>query len=183
MEAPRHLSPANLTPQNQLDLVEAFNSLPRSRCLPSGVPSNTWHFSIRHIPLDPPGDVLFIVNTASRFLHTEGPIQYPSSPDPNKSDLETRAKAIVPFLLRTFSNRFNINDQQVPAFAPWTWITCDGEFAELVEKELRAAGVREDLCAVGLGSRRENEEAQEDWCKFVGALTRVTTGDYTIRNP
>ncbi|KAF3906680.1 hypothetical protein ABW20_dc0110167 [Dactylellina cionopaga] len=182
--SPPFRSDKNLSDLNLPEVVKTFNSLSRSLALPSGIPSNIWHFTVRHIPLQPPGDVLFLVNTSSRFIHTEGPITYHStslSPTPNSfstpyssPSLQAKAKAIVPLLLHSFNNRFNISDQQVGAFAPWKWMTNDPEFARLVGEELRAAGVSaEDLCNVVAGTTQENEEAQENWCRFVGALTKM----------
>ena len=36
---------------------------------------NYWNINIRHVPLNPPGDLVFFAPPDSHYVHTEGPIQ------------------------------------------------------------------------------------------------------------
>ncbi|EPS41346.1 hypothetical protein H072_4763 [Dactylellina haptotyla CBS 200.50] len=168
-------SEESLQDSHLFDIVKTFNSLPRSPSLPSGLNYNIWHFSIRHIPLHPPGDILFFVNFVSQFIHIEGPIQYPTTPPTGAylpQDIQTKAKCIAPLLLQGFNNKLDVSDPWAPAFAPWAWMTNDRELAKLVGDELKAMGVDEALCKVEVATKEQNEQAQENYCGFVGALTK-----------
>ncbi|EME81186.1 uncharacterized protein MYCFIDRAFT_204223 [Pseudocercospora fijiensis CIRAD86] len=128
------------------DLVREFNSLPRPQTTPTGLP-NHWVFRTRHVPLQPPGDLLIAVHPPSTFALHAGPAQIlnlPSLPD--------KATAIVSLLLDAFikGSRDPTGRQEAPAFAPWTWATDDQELAEAIQLKLRDHGVQEALCNVGL---------------------------------
>ena len=141
--------------------VQAFNSLPRQKLSPSGAVPNHWHFSVRHVPLEPPGDLLFIVNPGARYVHVEGPAPILTLTTPAK-----QAEVVVPLLVKAFNgglgDAFNL--------APWSWSTTSAELARAVGARLRQAGVREEAAQVGTGGADEEKVASEEWDRFMGQL-------------
>ena len=149
-------------------LVPAFNALPRNPKVPSGLVANHWHFSLRRVPLDPPGTLLFIINPASRYCHVEGPI-----PTPETEPLPLRATIYSVLLLRAFTNSLGAplgigNDLRVGR--PWSWSTDDAEVAGAVGEVLKGWGVGEGLESVGIAGEEDNTIATEQWAQFLEQL-------------
>jgi hypothetical protein len=90
------------------ELVRTFDKLPRSPKTPSGLVDDHWHIAIRHVPLEPPGDLLHLVNPGSQYTHSEGPAQI-LSVEPATS----RADVVLPMLLRSFVNNMGERDPRV----------------------------------------------------------------------
>jgi hypothetical protein len=160
------------------DLVASFNALPRNQLAPSGSVRNHWHFSIRHVPIPPAGDLLFIINPEARYVHVEGPAQLLPL-----STAAERAALVVPMLLKAFLSGMAAGLSPAPSFgAPWTWATNDAELATAVEARLKELGVREELQSVQVGKDDEDRISDEEWPNLLGRLpgapeaTRTTTG-------
>ena len=148
------------------DLVAAFNALPRKQLAPSRSVDNHWHFSIRHVPIPPAGDLLFFINPEARYVHTEGPAQLLPL-----STAAERAALIVPMLLRAFTTGMARGLSPAPRFgAPWTWSTNDAELAAAVEARLREVGVREELHTVQTGNDDDDRISDEEWPNLLGRL-------------
>lgn len=141
------------------DLVHAFNALSRSAKTPSGLVDNHWHFSIRHIPWTPSGDILQVVNPASRFIVCEGPSHILS-----RETTAERAEIVLPMLLKSFTEpQKSTLEQGTPVFGPWSWGTDDVELAKALEKRLKSAGVRKELRVIRVGDEASSKIAQEVW--------------------
>jgi hypothetical protein len=149
------------------ELVRVFNSLPRRPLTQSGLVENHWHFAIQHVGLNPPGDLLHIMNPGSRFNHCEGPAQILSC-----SSVSQQADLVLPMLLEGFNNAMNTKLQipQSEPFAPWSWGTGDKRLAEALEQRLRSAGVREELCTIRVGDQEAMRIEQEEWEGLLAAL-------------
>jgi splicing suppressor protein 51 len=148
------------------DLVASFNALPRKQLAPSGSVRNHWHFSIRHVPIPPAGDLLFIINPEARYVHTEGPAQLL----PLATAAE-RAALVVPMLLKAFLSGMAEGLSPAPSVsAPWTWATNDTELAMAVEARLKELGVREELRSVQVGKDDEDRISDEEWPNLLGRL-------------
>ncbi|KAK2762747.1 hypothetical protein FQN54_000921 [Arachnomyces sp. PD_36] len=151
-------------------VVQAFNNLPRHEKSPSGLP-NHWYFSIRHVELDPPGDLVHLVQPNSHYIHCAGPTNILGLPSP-----AAKADVIVPLLLDSFIQGINIDpngapDPNMPAFAPWTWATKDPELAKAIEKKLKEVGVKgEELCTVQLGDKEQEGVSDVTWAGFMRSL-------------
>ncbi|MCJ1369076.1 hypothetical protein MMC20_000284 [Loxospora ochrophaea] len=152
--------------------VAQFLSLPRNRLAPSDSVPNHWHFSIRHVPLQPPGDLLFLINPGSRFVHNEGPSRSLADSSPAQ-----RAKWVVDKLLRAFTTRLNGPASGAPPGrgigAPWSWSMNDEGLKREVEERLRAVGVTGELSNVGVGDEESDRIADEAWGEFLGTLTGI----------
>jgi len=151
--------------------VYAFNRLPRPRTTPTGLP-NHWYFTIRHVPLTPPGDLLHLVHPLSRYIHCAGPKQILSLPSP-----AAQAHVVVPLLLESFlsglGNGLNGEGLDIPVFAPWSWGTNDAKLARAIEEKLRVLGVREELCTVQCGNKEHEAISDESWSGFYAQLTKM----------
>ncbi|KAK1655031.1 hypothetical protein BDP81DRAFT_308743 [Colletotrichum phormii] len=113
--------------------VRDFKTLGRSKTTPSGL-DNKWVFGIRHVDLNPPGDLLLAVHPVSRFVLQGGPAQILSQPTERD-----RARAAVIPLLQAFSK--GSPGAEHAAFAPWSWSTDSSELAAAIGPELAAAGI------------------------------------------
>jgi hypothetical protein len=148
------------------ELVQEFNKLPRSPKTPSGLVDDHWQFAVRHVPLEPPGDMLHLANPGSRFTHSEGPAQILSA-----QSATDRADIVLPLLLKAFVNNMGIrNDPRVTPRAPWSWGTGDDELAQALEQKLKAVGVRNELCEIKVGDQKSMEIEQEVWTQFLDRL-------------
>ncbi|KAL9622519.1 MAG: hypothetical protein Q9160_003195 [Pyrenula sp. 1 TL-2023] len=162
-------------------IISRFNSLPRKELSPSGLVKNHWHFSIRHVPLEPQGDVLFIVNPESHFVHTEGRIP---PPQPGESE-EARAVAIAFLLVKAFASGLGgsapggTTEDSLSIGRPWSWNTLTGEDARKMEAALSTLGINGDSTDVGTASEAENRTANEDWESFFSRLSDMFAGGGT----
>ncbi|KAL1961753.1 hypothetical protein VTN77DRAFT_1079 [Rasamsonia byssochlamydoides] len=158
------------------DLVKAFNKLPRPQTTPGGV-LNHWYFCVRHVPLDPPGDVLHLVNPPSRFVHCEPPSQILSLPFP-----ASQADIIVRLLLESFVSGMDKHSNRVRGFklGPWSWGTKNRELAKAIESKLEAIGVRKELCIVQVGNKEEENVSNETWSEFQRILMEMMGRGSTI---
>lgn len=155
------------------DTVTSFNRLNRPERAPSGLVGNHWYFAIRHVPLQPAGDIVQIINPESHFQVCTDRSQILSLPN-----LAAQADVIVPLLLETFIKGVHrgpdglptVSDPQVPSFAPFSWGTRSPGLARAVETKLRALGVRADLCTVQPGTKEQDEAADESWSKVMDVL-------------
>ncbi|KAF4635192.1 hypothetical protein G7Y89_g2901 [Cudoniella acicularis] len=151
-------------------IVQKFNNLPRVNKAPSSLVNNDWHFSIRHVPLDPPGDLLIIVNPGSHFVCSQGPKQILSLPSN-----AAKADIIVSMLLEAFISGVDKGPDgkplpDIPPFAPWTWSTKDTALIPEIEARLTALGVRPELRTVRPRTHEENEISDERWAGLAKAL-------------
>lgn len=144
--------------------VETYNSLPRPKLSPSGAVPNHWHFSIRHVPLEPPGDLLFILNPGSRYIHVEGPVPVLSS-----QPLAVQANIIAPLLVKAFVSGMGA-PSSTPRSAPYTWSTTNMELARAVSRKLSELGVKEEITKIGTGEPEEEKVATEEWERFMEQL-------------
>ena len=147
------------------ELVRTFNKLPRSPKTPSGLVDDHWHIAIRHVPLEPPGDLLHLVNPGSRYTHSEGPTQI-LSVEPATS----RADVVLPMLLRSFVNNMGERDPRVTPRGPWSWGTGDEKLAKALEEKLKAAGVRNELCMIKVGDAKDMVIEEEVWARVFDGL-------------
>ena len=150
-------------------VVQAFNNLPRPQTTPTNLP-NHWYFTIRHVDLNPPGDLVHLVNPQSHYIHCAGPTQILPLPSPT-----AKANTIVPLLLDSFIQGINTGPDKeplpdMPAFAPWSWGTKDPELAKAIEKKLKEVGVKKELCTVQLGTKEQEDVSDETWTGFMQTL-------------
>jgi len=150
-------------------LVQAFNNLPRSPKTQSGLVDNHWQFAVHHVPREPPGDILHLVNPGSFYQHSEGPAQILSAPN-----VAARAEIVLPLLLRAFVNSMGLqNDPRVTPLAPWSWGTDSEELAKTLEERLKEVGVRKELCVIKVGDAKLIELEQEEWSKIYGMVEKT----------
>ena len=147
------------------DLIANFNSLPRPARSPSDCLPNHWNISIRHVPLSPPGDLVFFVQPDSQFSHIEGPIQVVEGQTPghtlNPKSLVT-LQTIARLIMKSFVQ--NISEGRVAtASAPWSWATNDPNFARRIIKVMTDMGVREDLLNMAVANTGELASCDEAW--------------------
>lgn len=151
-------------------VVQAFNNLPRPEKSPSGQVPNHWYFSIRHVDLDPPGDLVHLVQPNSHYIHCAGPTDILGLRSP-----AAKADVIVPLLLDSFIQGISTDpkgapEPGVPAYAPWTWATKDPQLAKAIEKRLKEVGVKEELCTVQLGDAEQEGVSDVTWAGFMRSL-------------
>jgi len=147
------------------ELVKAFNSLPRSQKAPSGLVGNHWQFAVQHVTLNPPSDLVHLVNPDSRFTHCEYSAQILSCMSAND-----QADIVLPMLLKAFVTKLGATGSQVPSFAPWSWGTNDGNLATALQERMKAVGVRKELCSIEFGNEKNIAIQQEAWVRFFGIL-------------
>lgn len=144
-------------------LVAAFNSLPRNSLSPSGLVPNHWHFSLRYVPLPPPGTVLFILNPHAEYVHVEGPLQGPIE---NES-IELKATLIAVMLLRSFAS------EPLGKIRPWSWSTNDAVMAGAIGETLKGWGIKDGLDVIGVAEEGERNLADEKWGEFFQKLDSI----------
>ncbi|KAG7055797.1 acyl-CoA dehydrogenase domain-containing protein [Colletotrichum scovillei] len=135
--------------------VRDFKTLGRSKTTPSGL-DNKWVFGVRHVDLNPPGDLVIAVHPKSRFLLQGGPAQILSQPTE-----QDRARATVTPLLQAFFK--GSPGAEHAAFAPWSWSTDSSELAAAIAPELAAAGILGGLEKVTVCTAEEKEILGETW--------------------
>ena len=158
---------ASSSTPDQDSLVTTFNALPRSRTLQSTSHPNVWHISHRHIPLQPPSSVLFILHPLSGYHHVAGPI--PPSADSASSEVKATVWAMV--LLKAFNTGLGV-EQPEAIGRPWSWACNDAEMAGALGETLRGMGVKVPE-EVGLPSVEESAEADKQWEAFLGDFLRM----------
>lgn len=146
-------------------LVATFNTLPRRPLAPSGNVANHWHISVRHVGLEPPGDLLLIVNPAARYVHVEGPL--PSSAA--NAPVSVKAATWALLLLKAFNNALGNDGMEEAKLRPWTWACNDAEMAGALGEMLRTMGVTAPE-GVSVAEEGDNTIADEEWAKFIGRL-------------
>ncbi|KAJ0342079.1 hypothetical protein COL922a_001468 [Colletotrichum nupharicola] len=156
------------------DLVRSFNALHRPRTTPTGLP-NHWVFTVNHVPLQPPGDVVFAVHPQSRFVLQSGPGQIKSL-----STAAEKAEAAIPLLLSTFikgseSPGGRQPDDPMP-FAPWTWSIDEPQLSAAVEAGLKKHGVTQELCKLGTSTAEEQEILKDSWLRVVDRMMQFLGG-------
>lgn len=147
-------------------LILSFLALPRKRLSPSGSVSNTWYFSIRYVPITPPGSVLFHLNPASGYVHVEGPLP----PASETESLAVRANVVALLLMKSFVGSLG---GATSVGRPWEWKTDDAEMAGAVGECLKGMGIGEGLEAVSVVGEEERRGGEEEWGKFLRRLVQV----------
>ncbi|KAL8852678.1 MAG: hypothetical protein Q9221_002438 [Calogaya cf. arnoldii] len=147
-------------------LISSFLALPRNRLSPSGSVPNTWYFSIRHVPITPPGSVLFLLNPASGYVHVEGPLP----PTSDTESLAVRANIIALLLMKSFVNSLGGANS---VGRPWEWMTDDAEMAGAIGECLKGMGIVDGLEAIGVVGEEERRRGEEEWGKFLRGLIQV----------
>ena len=160
-------------PADAQALVSTFNAVPRNRDAPSGRVPNHFHFSIRHIPLTPPGYVVFIIQPASRYVHVEGPLPANFASE----TLPVKATAISILLLKSFNKGLGgLGQGAVSQIGrPWSWVCSDAETAGAVGEALRGMGVTAPE-GLGVAQDEENTIADQQWEQFFGQLQGRVAG-------
>ena len=138
------------------ELVQAFNALPRTQKVATGLADNHWQFFVTHVPLFPPGDLLHIVHPKVYYSKTEGPAHILSL-----ESVAARADVILPLLLKAF-----IMDERIGA-APWSWGTENEELATALVKAMTAARVRNELCRITTRDHESIQHEKELWATFL----------------
>ncbi|KAI3542614.1 hypothetical protein CSPX01_06819 [Colletotrichum filicis] len=148
--------------------VRDFKTLGRSKSTPSGL-DNKWVFGVRHVELNPPGDLVIAVHPVSRFVLRGGPAQILSQPTERD-----RARATVTPLLQAFFK--GSPGAEHAAFAPWSWSTDSPELAAAIGPELAAAGIPGGLEKVTVCSAEEKEILGETWSELRDLLMNFMGG-------
>ncbi|KAK2050621.1 hypothetical protein LZ31DRAFT_547905 [Colletotrichum somersetense] len=153
--------------------VRSFKSLSRKRTTPTGLP-NHWVFGLRHVPIDPEGDLVVVVHPLSRYLLSAGPAQILSLP--GASD---KAKALVPLLLDAFlkgNSSSGALSTSETFFAPWSWEVDDPELASAISQELKQLGIEGVLGHVEACSAGDRAILDESWHALLERLRGMTQG-------
>ncbi|KAL9011045.1 MAG: hypothetical protein Q9173_004081 [Seirophora scorigena] len=157
------------------DLISNFNALPRPARTPSGLVPNHWNISIRHVPTSPPGDLVFLVQPDSEYVHIEGPIQkvegQPQGHVLNPKSLVT-LQTIAKLIMKAFVEGTGAGDA-IPPSAPWSWKTDDPNFARRIIKVMTDMGVREDLLSMTVADADELVTCDRVWHRFTETLNRA----------
>jgi len=143
--------------------IDLFNSLPRPERAPSGLIDNDWHFSIRHVALEPPGDMIVVTNIPSRYTAVRGPVRLPT----NHSEHElwiARARHLVNCFLTQLPGDIT------RVTRPWQWKTTDQETATKMEMALTSIGVQAPLNNVHVANSIANARANESWAEVLSGL-------------
>lgn len=154
-------------------LVEAFNQINRPKKTPSGA-ANHWHFIVRHVPFNPPGDLVQIVHPESHFIHCSPPAEILSLDTP-----AAQASVVVPLLLQSFVRGVDAGPNgeplpDIPSFAPWSWSTHDPALSAAVTAELTVLKVRQELRNVSISNPNQDAVADESWAGFIEKVMEVT---------
>ena len=157
------------------DLISNFNALPRPSHTSSGICPNHWNISIRHVPLAPPGDLVYFVQPNSYYVHTEGPIQtaegQPSGHVLNPKSLLT-LQTIARLIMKAFTEGMGAN----MTLAPWSWTTNDSNFARRIIKVMTDMGVRKDLMNMQVAAADELRICNESWDNMRQQVTGIVNG-------
>lgn len=161
----------SMTEPEITNLVREFNTLPRRHTAPSGLVPNKWIFGLHVVPIPPSGYLLFILNPGSQMIHGEGPLPIETRPL-NTAERKDRARKVAILLLKAFVSKLGMPDAPFK-FAPWEWVCEDTQLASAVAEALRALGVRNELCTVGVATDQEKNLAAERFAEFLESLVRT----------
>ncbi|WEW54634.1 hypothetical protein PRK78_000054 [Emydomyces testavorans] len=146
-------------------LVDKFNALTRPMLTSFHLP-NHYHFTVKPLPLNVPGEGVYLVNPYNGHDHFEGRTRITAlSP-------AEQAKIIVPLLLESFVTRFDTPGpiyemhKVRTAWAPWSWSTTDATLALAVSARLRALGVRSELHKVLVSDFDQVQTAEAQWQRW-----------------
>ncbi|KAJ9314769.1 hypothetical protein DTO271D3_5015 [Paecilomyces variotii] len=172
MSSPSNIDLSPLQPLEIRYMVQTFNRLPQHATTPSGL-VNHWYFSIRHVPLSPPGDLVHFIHPSSGLVHCEGPYAVLTLPSP-----EAQAEVVAPLLLKAFVYGLSggPNGERIPQrllSVPFSWATKDQALAEALGKKLERMGVRKELCSISWGNAYEDLVADESWSRVLCELARL----------
>ena len=157
------------------DLTSSFNALPRPVQTPSGLVPNHWNISIRHVTLFPPGDLVFLVQPDSRYVHSEGPIQIVEGQVPGHK-LNPKSLVTLQTIARLIMKAFVEAMGGVSASVPWSWATNDSNFARRIMKVMTDMGIRNDLLNMVVADRDELAICDEAWNDLNQGLTGLARG-------
>lgn len=121
---------------------------------------NHWHISIRHVPLQPPGHVVVLVQPDSHYVDSQGSIERALGRALGDAiDLENEATVlvIVRLILQSFVNR----SPQIGR--PWSWCTNDEAMAGRIIGLMRRLNVDEALLDMPAASDEQNASCEQDW--------------------
>ncbi|KAK7186162.1 hypothetical protein DPSP01_000769 [Paraphaeosphaeria sporulosa] len=154
------------------DVVSAFKRLSRPQTTPTGLP-NHWVFQSRHVPLEPPGDLVVAVHPQSRYQLTAGPFQLTTT-----LTTKERAEKVLPHLLQVFINEVQGPDGSiVESKAPWSWSTTDEALAMALKPLFSQHGFPEELQNIKVCSGDEKVIANECWDELLGRLVESVSED------
>lgn len=162
------------------DLISNFNTLLRPPRAPSGMVPNHWNISIRRVALSPSGDLVFLVQPDTDYVHQEGPIQIVEGQPPGyllkpKSvTLQTIAKLIIKAFVE------GTGTDIIPS-APWLWKTNDTYFARRIVKIMTDMGVREDLMNTTVADPDELAVCDQSWRDLNDRMNGLMAGN--VRRP
>lgn len=151
---------------NPAEAVATFNALPRDPNSPSGLAPNHWHFSLRLVPIPPPGLLLFNINPAAQYVHTEGPIEVTL----RLATPHEQGTVVAWALLKAFQK------SELGQVRPWSWSTDDADLAAAVGDVFRQWGVSDGLDQIRAENAEESANSDENWNTLLGYLVRRTTG-------
>lgn len=151
---------------NPAETVAAFNALPRDPNSPSGLAPNHWHFSLRLVPIPPPGLLVFIINPAAHYIHTEGPIDTSL----RLATSHEQGTVVAWALLKAFQK------SELGHVRPWSWSTDDAGLAAAVGNVFRQWGVSDGLDQIRPENAEESAISNENWNTLLDHLVRRTTG-------
>ncbi|KAI4131242.1 MAG: hypothetical protein LQ338_001336 [Usnochroma carphineum] len=161
------------------DLMANFNALPRPPRTPSGLVPNRWNISIRHVALSPPGDLVFLIQPDSHYVHTEGPIQIAEGQAPghklNPKSLVT-LQTIARLIMKAFVSGMGTGSA-VATSAPYSWSTNEPKFARRIIKVMTDMGVREDLMDMKVAEEAELKICDEGWDRLKESMTQLMRGN------
>ncbi len=153
-------------------LARAFNNLTLAETTPTGLP-NGWHLSVRHVPMNPAGDMVFLVHPQSEYICSEGPANISCLPTS-----DTQANVAVPLLLNRFVKGVHTGPTgeplpNMPVVAPARLCTNDSELARAIERKFIALGIRQELCTIHAGTVEENETSDKGWRRTLSSLVQM----------
>ena len=154
------------------DLLTNYNAHRRPTLAPSGKMPNHWNITIRHVPLSPPGDLVFFVQPDSHYVFQEGPIQIVEGQPPGHK-LNPKSLVTLQTIARLIMKAFVEGMDGPTASAPWSWSTNDSNFARRIIKVMTDMGVRGDLLNMAVADAEELATCDEDWDKFYQGITNL----------
>jgi len=146
-------------------LLIQFNKLPRPEICANKRDRNHWTISIRHVPLQPESDVLFLVLNNGTFVHACGPARLL-----HLTNAIERADYVLPMLLKSFTSSF---DTGMPPMAPWSWSIRESMLAQSLELAFQSLGLRKELQKIQVATDEENFASDREWARFRKTLLEI----------